>query len=143
VPLQHRRHFHAGDLVRLVGDEMDELDVGLQEREVHGKRRLILLPPERRLEPRMAAVDAHAVAGNVRGREERQPHDVVPVHVGHEDVIGLRRLRAVPRDRGLPERARAAPQVADDVFRLARLDLDARPCARRTVPTSAKARPST
>ena len=97
----------------------------LQEREVHRKRRLVLLPPQRRLEPRMAAVDADAVAGNVRGREERQPHDVIPVHMGHEDVIRLRRLRAVARERRLAERARAAPQVADDVLRLAGLDLDA------------------
>ena len=44
------------------------------------------------------AVDAYPVAGDVRRREERKPHDVVPVHVGHEDVKCLRRrrVRAAP-----------------------------------------------
>ena len=73
----------------------------------------------------MAAVDADAVARNVGRREERQPHDVVPVHVGHEDVIGLRRRRTVARERRLPERAHAAAEIAEHVVGPAGLDLDA------------------
>ena len=59
----------------------------------------------------MSAVDAQAIARNVRGREERQPHDVVPVHMGDEDVIRLRRRRTVARKRGLTERTHAAAEV--------------------------------
>src|SRR5690242_21682249 len=73
----------------------------------------------------MATVDANAIAANVRRREKREPHDVVPVHVGHEHMVGLRRARAVTRDRTLTERANARAEVAEHVFRGAGLDLDA------------------
>ena len=102
---------------------MDELDVAPKHREVHRKRRRVLLPPQRRLELLVAAVDAHPVARDVGRREERQAHDVVPVQVRHEDVIGLRRDGAVPRERRLAERPHAAAQVAQHVFRAAGLDL--------------------
>ena len=41
-------------------------------------------------------------------------------------MVGLRRRRAVPRDRGLSERTHAAAQVAQHVFAATGLDLDAR-----------------
>ena len=66
VPLQHRRHRHARDRMGTLGLEVDEIDVGVQEREIHRKRRLVLLAAQRRLEPRVAAVDVDAVARECR-----------------------------------------------------------------------------
>src|SRR5678815_3397580 len=104
---------------------MEELDIRLEVREGHGKRRWVHLPPQCRLELAVATVDAHPVAGNVGRREERQAHDVVPVQVRHEDVIRLRRGRPVPRYGRLSERSRAAAQVAEHVMRAVGLDLHA------------------
>ena len=88
MALQLERDRHAGDVVPLAGLEPHELDVGAERVEVDRERRLLLLPAQRRLEMLVAAVDDHAVAGNVGRREERQPHDVVPVHVRQEHVVG-------------------------------------------------------
>src|SRR5262249_61168906 len=86
-----------------------------------GRRR----PPPRFLDPRMTAVNADAVAGYVRRSEEREPHDVVPVHVRHEDVVGLRRRRAVAGKRFLAEGTHAGAQIAENIFRTTGFDLDA------------------
>src|SRR5262249_62184873 len=71
------------------------------------------------------AVNADAVAGYVRRSEEREPHDVVPVHVRHEDVVGLRRRRAVAGKRFLAEGTHAGAQIAENIFRTTGFDLDA------------------
>ena len=70
--------------------------------------------------------------GMYAGPEKRQAHDVIPVHVRHEQVIRLRRRRAVARDRRLAERPQAAAQVADHVFRRRRFRSRRRTCGRRT-----------
>src|SRR6266850_5229522 len=66
------------------------------------------------------------VAGHVRGREERETHDVVPMHMGHEDVVGLRRRSPMTRQDGLPEGSHAASEITQDVMRIAGLELDTR-----------------
>ncbi len=124
--LELGRHRHAGDVVAPARLEVHELDVRAQVREVDGKRRRVLLAAQRGLELRMAAVEANPVARNVGRREERQPHDVIPVQVGDEDVVGLRRSGAVAGERGLPERTQAAAQIAQHVLGAAGFDLDAR-----------------
>src|SRR5258706_5295343 len=72
----------------------------------------------------VAAVDADLRAGDVRGAEEGETHDVVPVHVGHEDVHrgGLARLAG---EHVHAERPRAAAHVADVVLVAGQLDLHA------------------
>ena len=111
-----------------------------EDREVDRERRLLLLPAQRRFEVGVAAVDHDAVARDEGRHEERQAHDVVPVQVRQEDVVGLgRRPRA--RHRGLAEGAQAAAQVADHVVGAAGLDLDARGVA-AVGAGSVKARPS-
>ena len=144
MPLQHRasRSCRRCRLSR-VRLQPDEFDVGAERREVHRKRGRGLLPPQRRFEHGVAAVDANAVAGHVGGREERQAHDVVPVHMGHEDVIGLRRRRRDARCAALAERSHAAAEVAQDVIRTAGLDLDAGLNVRRKVPATCDRRLST
>ncbi len=80
------------------------------------ERRRGLLSPERFLEDLVPAVDVDAVARNVGRSEEREPHDVVPVHVRHEDVIRLRRFGAMTRHRLLAEGPHARTQVAQHVI---------------------------
>ncbi len=123
--LDFRRDAAARDVVRLPGHERDELDLAAQHVERHRERRRLLLAAQRGLEVRVAAVDAHAVARQVGRREEREPHDVVPVRVRHEDVVGAGLPGALPQ-RGLAERAQAAAHVAEQVFAGAGVDLHAR-----------------
>ena len=96
-----------------------------QRPELHRKRRRGLLATERQLQFFVTAVDPDAIARNVRRREKGKAHDVVPVHVGHEDVIRLRRRGAMARERLLAERTHARAEVAQHVLGAAGLDLDA------------------
>ena len=124
--LPYERDRHPGNRVARVRLEPEEFDRGAKRREIHRKRWRQLLTAQRLLERRVTAVDAQAVAGNVGGCKKREPHDVVPMHVRHEDVIRLRRLGAMARQRGFAERSDATAKVAQNVVRFARLDLDAR-----------------
>ena len=125
MPLQHRGHRDAGDLVDAAWLEMNEFHLRAEDREIDRKRRLVLLPAQRRLQPVVAAVDHDPVSGNEGRHEERQPHDVVPVQVRQEDVEGLRGALALRRG-GLTERPQAAAHVADEVVGAAGFELDAR-----------------
>ena len=74
------------------------------------------LPPEGVLDFGMAAVYDHAVAGYIGGRKEGKTHDVVPVQMGHEDMIGLRRPRPEAFQHRLAKRARPAAEVENHVL---------------------------
>ena len=104
--------------------------------EIDGERRLLLLPAQRRLELRVAAVDEHAVAGDVGRREERQPHDVVPVHVRHEHVVSLRAAgRGAPAPPGRTAARRCRGRRSRTRARRSRSRRTT--CGRRTCPPSA------
>jgi hypothetical protein len=105
--------------------KVNEFDVGAERGEIHRERRGGLLAAERLFQFPVTAVDPYAVARDVRRREEGEPHDVVPVHVRHEDMVGLRRRRAMPRERLLAERTHAGAQVAQHVVGSAGFDFDA------------------
>ena len=126
MPLAQRRHRHVRDVVTHARHQVDELEGGTKRREADRKRRGVHLSAQRGLELRVAAVDTEAIAGDVRGDEERQPHDVIPMQMGKEDVVGPRRSRAMPRENRLPERTHAATQIAQDVVASAGLEFDAR-----------------
>ena len=108
------------------GCQPREFDVRGEDREIHRERRRSLLSPECLFEYLVPAVDANAVTWNVGWGEEGKPHDVVPMHVGHEDVIGLRRCRAVARHHLLAERPHTRAEVAQHILGAAGFDLDAR-----------------
>jgi hypothetical protein len=125
VMLLDRRHREAGNVVRPIGLQGDELDGRAQRREVDRERRRCVLAAERLLELVMAAVDSDAIARDVGRGEERESHDVVPMHMGHQHIVGLRRTRSVARDRLHGELAGARAEIADQIVRPAGLDLDA------------------
>ena len=125
MALEHEPDVHSGELVVAVRLQANEFDARTQCGEVDGERRRRLLPPQRGFEFRVRAVDADAIARPIRRREERESHDVVPVHVGHEDMERLRRGGTVTGDDALAERTHAGSQVAEDEIRTAGDDLDA------------------
>ena len=125
VPLEHEANRQSRDLVFASGLQANEFDVRAQRGKIHGERRCAVLSPQSLLESGVPAIDAEPVAFEIGGGEKRKPHDVVPMHVGHEDVIRLRRSR-VARHGLLAEGAHAAAEVAEDVLGTSRFDLDAR-----------------
>ena len=124
MALQHRRDADAADLVPLPGSQAHELELRIEDRKVDREGGRLLLPAQRCFQAIVAAVDHDTVAGHEGRHEERQPHDVVPVQMGQEDVKGLRGA-AVLLHRGLAEGAQAAAHVADEVVEAAGLDLHA------------------
>ena len=82
----------------------------------HRKRRFRLLAPEGPLDVAVTTVNHHPVAGNIDRGKEWKAHDVVPVQMGHEHMVGLRYARAKVVEHGLAKRARTAAQIENDVL---------------------------
>src|SRR6185369_9854057 len=101
------------DLVALPGFEPDEFDLRSELVELDRKIRGRMLPAERLLEHLVAAMNADLVARNIGRRKERESHDVIPVHMGHEHVVRARILEASCSDDLVAERPRAGAHVAE------------------------------
>ena len=125
MALELRRHAQPAHLGGAPRRNLDELDGRAEVVERHGEAGRRLLQPEGPLEDAVAAVDADARAAHVGRPEKREAHDVVPMHVRHEDVDrgGTARLA---REHVLAEGARAASHVADEVLLAPGLELHAR-----------------
>src|SRR5215470_16526068 len=78
-------------LIPLLRLQMDQLNVRSQALPVHWKAGVGLLAVQSLLQhwEGMAPMDANGVAGDVGGWEKGEPHDVIPVHMGHEKIIHL------------------------------------------------------
>jgi len=126
VFLQFRGDVDAADEVCLAGGHQVELDVGAGLGVIHRKIGGPHLAAERFFQPAVAAVNDDPVAGNVDRREKGDAHQVIPVQMGNEDVIGLRIRHAELGDLGLAERAGAATHVADEMLGAVADDFDAR-----------------
>ena len=126
VVLQFGCDVEAVDVVGLVRRHQLKLDAGtclcVVDREVRG----LHLLADRLFQLRVAAVHHDAVARDVHGGEIREAHQVIPVQMGNEDVIGLRICHAELRHLGLAERAGAATHVADEMLGAVADDFDAR-----------------
>ena len=70
-------------------------------------------------------MNADDVAGDVGLRKEREPHDMVPMHMRHENVDAVFPRRALPRNQAIAEFAHARPEIADHVLVARTRDLDA------------------
>src|ERR1700752_5220564 len=72
--------------------QVDELDVRRQSFPLDWKAWPRMLALKRFFEHahRMTAMNANRVSLSIGGREKRKSHDVVPVHVGHKEIINLR-----------------------------------------------------
>src|SRR5215207_3959698 len=64
----------------------------------------------------MATMNAYGIAGNVSRREKWEAHDVVPMDVGHEEIINLRLLRSMLRQDLLAEAAQSRAHIAESVM---------------------------
>src|SRR6266446_2987420 len=114
-----------GDLVVDAGLQLDKLDRRTEELERHGKVGHRLLAQEALAQILVAAVDADPVARNVRRREEREPHDVVPVQMREKHIEAMRAARAVLAENLIAKLAHPGAEIADEIFVPAGDDLDA------------------
>jgi hypothetical protein len=110
-------------MIRLEGHEFDG---GAETIERHRETRRILLSPKGFFEVAVTAVDPNPISRNVGGSKKRKAHDVVPVKVGLEHVIGVRLRWAVARDDTVSESAYAAAEVAQHIIGVAGIQLNAR-----------------
>src|SRR6266478_216683 len=117
---------HPFDLgVVVAGLQLDKLDRRTEELERHRKIGHRLLAQERLPQILVAAVDADSVARNVRRREEREPHDVVPVHMREKHIEALRAAWAVLAENLIAKLAQPGAEIAYEILVLAGNDLDA------------------
>ena len=89
-----------------------------------GKTRIGLLTNENVAHRLVTAVNANHVAGNVRRREKREPHDVIPMRMRQENVEARLLRRAMLRDQRVAELAHAGADVAQHILVAARFNLD-------------------
>src|SRR5215510_13047237 len=70
---------------------MDQLNVRAQILPIHWEAGVGLLAVKSLLQDRkgMAPMDANRVAGDIGGWKKGEPHEVIPVHMGHEKIIHL------------------------------------------------------
>jgi hypothetical protein len=62
-------------------------------------------------------MDANRIAWNVGGWKKGEPHNVIPMHMGHEEVIDLGRAWAVLTHDLLPKAAQPRAHITDHVRR--------------------------
>ena len=126
MPLVDEAHLQSRRLEGLARGVGDELDVGLERVERHRKRDVRLLAAQRVLCILVSGVDDNRRAGLVGRPEEREPHDVVPVQVGQEEMIDARMTLGAAAQGADAELPQAGSHVADDERVFVGLDLDAR-----------------
>ena len=125
MALQDRAHRQTADLVAAAGLEDDELDRRPELAKSTGKQgsdccrsnasRITLWQPWM----------PNDVARDIGRREERKAHDVVPMEMGHEDVVAALALRPLLAQHVDAELARARAKVAQRVLVAGAVDLDA------------------
>jgi hypothetical protein len=112
--LLHDIDFEAVHFVALARLHRHELDIGLEPIERHRERNFLLLAPQRLFGIRMAGMD-HDASIRIEARgEEGEAHDMVPVEVGHEEIIGSGMAVGAALQRADPEFAKPASHVADE-----------------------------
>ena len=102
---------------------MDELDVCRHLVERNGKTRWRLLQSIGVLKHIVTTVDANFCAGNVGGTEEREPHDVIPVHVRHKNIYCCG-TSLLARQHMCAKWPRTAPHIADVILVAAQVEFD-------------------
>src|SRR5215510_3221357 len=97
---------------------MDKGNICSQILPIHRKAGSCVLPVKCLLQDResVTPIDTNGIAWNVGGREKGEPHDVIPMHMGHEEVIDLRGAWAVLAHDLLPKAAQTRAHVADHVL---------------------------
>jgi hypothetical protein len=100
----------------MTGLEFDEFNGRAQRSKIDRKAWGGLLAHERLAHHLVAAVDADYVAGNECGGEEREPHDVVPMQMRHEDIKSMLAGGSVAGQQAVAELARARAEIAEYEF---------------------------
>ena len=118
-------HRQAVDFVGASRLQLDEFDSRAELAEVDRETRIGLLTNENVAHPLVTAVDANHVAGDVRRREKREPHDVIPMRMRQENVEARLLRRAMLRDQRVAELAHAGADVAQHILVATRFNLDA------------------
>src|SRR5438105_4816003 len=97
MQLPDRGDRKPGDPVLDIGLQLNELDGRGERAEIDRKARVRLLSMQCLPKDRVTAVNADHIARDVCRAKEREPHDVVPMHMRQQDVETMRSLRPVLR----------------------------------------------
>ena len=115
MKLQAGRDTHIADMLLFAGRQLNEFHVRGHLVEFNRKARWCLLQTEGVLKHVVTAMKADFRSGNIRRAEERKTHDVVPVHMRHENIYRCRSAM-LSGQQVRTERTRAAAHVADVIL---------------------------
>src|SRR6266853_1365193 len=133
MALKLGRHAPSSDLIASARLEYDEFYRGPEAIKRYGETGRVLLTAKRFLEISVTAVNPNSVSGDVGGGEKRKAHDVVPVKVGLEHVEDVGLGRTIPGNYMVSEGAYAAPEIAQYMLVVTRIELHARGIASESV----------
>src|SRR5437773_1096082 len=125
MALKLRGHAPSCDLIASARLECDEFYRGPEAIKRHRETGRVLLAAERFLEISVTAVNPNPVSRDVRRGKKRKAHDVVPVKMGlkHMEDVGLG--GTVPGKYMVSEGAHAAPEIAQHMLIVTRIELHA------------------
>src|SRR5436190_12406967 len=125
MALKLRGHAPSCDLIASARLECDEFYRGPEAIKRHRETGRVLLAAKRFLEISVTAVNPNPVSRDVRRGKKRKAHDVVPVKMGlkHMEDVGLG--GTVPGKYMVSEGAHAAPEIAQHMLIVTRIELHA------------------
>src|SRR5882762_3209782 len=133
MALKLRGHAPSGDVIAPAGLECDEFYRRPEAIKRHGETGRVLLATKGFFEIGVTAVNPNPVSGDVGRSKKRKPHDVVPVKMGLEYVEDVGFGGTVPSKYMVSEGAYAAPQIAQYMLVVARIELHASGVASESV----------
>src|SRR6266480_7110075 len=125
MALKLRGHAPSSDLIASARLECDEFYRGPEAIKRHRETGRVLLATKRFFEIGVTAVNQNPVPRDVGGGEKGEAHDVVPVKVGLEHVEDVGLGGTVTGDYMVSEGAYAAPEIAQYMLVLTRIELHA------------------
>jgi len=125
MALKLRGHAPSSDLIASARLECDEFYRGPEAIKRDRKTGRVLLAAKRLLKISVTAVDPNPVSRNVGGSKKRKAHDVVPVKMGLEHVEDVGLGRTVSVKYMVSEGAYTAPEIAQYMLVVTRIELHA------------------
>src|SRR5256884_2113956 len=125
MALKLRGHAPSCDLIASARLECDEFYRGPEAIKRHRETGRVLLAAKRFLEISVTAVNQNPVSRDVGRGEKGEAHDVVPVKMGLEHVEDVGLGGTVTGDYMVSERAYAAPEIAQNMLVVTRIELHA------------------
>ena len=133
MALKLRGHAPSGDLIAPTRLEYDEFYRSPEAVKRHGETGRVLLAAKSFFEISVTAVNPNPVSRDVGRSKKRKAHDVVPVKMRLEHVEDVGLGRTVPGKYMVSEGAYAAPEIAQYMLVVTRIELHASGIASESV----------